>query len=43
MSVTTSPFQRERAPCGRVVDGEHFQDQDDECLVSDEWFYTCGS
>jgi hypothetical protein len=42
MGATTTTFQPERAPCGRLVGGEHFQDQDDDCLVSDEWFYSCG-
>src|SRR5262245_6125403 len=42
MGATTTTFQGERAPCGRIVAGDHFQDQDDDCLVSDEWFYACG-
>ena len=39
MSVTSTRFQSEKAPCGRVVDGEHYQDQDDEALVTDEVDY----
>ena len=42
VGATTIAFQAEKAPCGQVVDGQHFQDQDDDCLVSDEWFYACG-
>ena len=42
MTVTSGRFTRERAPCGQLVDGEHLQDRDDDCLVSDEWFYDCG-
>jgi hypothetical protein len=42
VGATTTAFQSEKAPCGRIVDGQHFQDQDEDCLVSDEWFYACG-
>jgi hypothetical protein len=42
MTVATTRFQHERAPCGRLVDGEHFQDQDDESLVTDNWYFACG-
>ncbi len=42
MAITTTPFTSEKAPCGRVVDGERFRDRDEECLLSDELFYDCG-
>ena len=42
MAANSTRFTSEKAPCGRIVDGEHFQDQDEQCLVSDEWFYDCG-
>ncbi len=42
MSTTTTRFTNEKAPCGRVVDGERFRDWDDECVLSDERFYDCG-
>ncbi len=42
MSITTTHFTSEEAPCGQVVDGERFRDRDDECLLSDELFYDCG-
>ncbi len=42
MSITTTPFTDEKAPCGKGVDGERFRDRDDECLLSDELFYDCG-
>ncbi|HJZ58627.1 MAG TPA: hypothetical protein VKE74_27040 [Gemmataceae bacterium] len=42
MAVTSTRFTSGAAPCGQLVDGEHFQDQDEQCLVSDEWFYDCG-
>jgi hypothetical protein len=42
MAATSTRFAGEQAPCGRIVDGEHFQDQDDDCLVCDELYYACG-
>ena len=42
MSITTSRFTNEKAPCGQVVNGERFRDRDEECLVADEMFYECG-
>ena len=42
MAATITRFQSERAPCGRSVDGEHYQDQDEDGLVTDNWHYACG-
>jgi len=44
MPTTSTRFAHEKAPCGQIVDGERFQDreQDEECLVTDEAFYACG-
>jgi N-acetylglucosamine-6-phosphate deacetylase len=28
MACTTSAFQSQKAPCGRILDGQHVQDQD---------------
>jgi hypothetical protein len=42
MSATSTCFQSEKAPCGRLIDGEHYQEQDDESLVTDNWYYACG-
>jgi membrane-bound inhibitor of C-type lysozyme len=42
MSATNTIFKSERAPCGQVVDGEHYQDLDDEALVTDHLRYACG-
>ena len=42
MAATSILFQSEKAPCGRIVEGEHFQDQDDEGLVTDNFYYACG-
>ena len=39
---TTTSFESERAPCGRVVSGQHFRDQDDEGLILDHLHYACG-
>jgi len=42
MAPARSLFTNERAPCGRIVNGDRYQDRDDHCLVSDEWFFACG-
>ena len=33
---TTGTFKGQQAPCGRIVDGETYQDQDDEVVVTQE-------
>jgi len=38
----TGSFKGQQAPCGRIVDGETYQDQDDEVVVTQETLYTCG-
>jgi hypothetical protein len=40
--ATKIRFQSEKAPCGRIVDGEHYRDEDDEGLVIDRMYYACG-
>jgi hypothetical protein len=35
-------FVNEFAPCGRVVEGDHYRDADDEGLVFIDEFYACG-
>ena len=40
--ASTNPFTGQQAPCGRVVDGETYQDQDEEALVTEEVDYACG-
>jgi hypothetical protein len=42
MTATSTSFKSERAPCGRLVDGDHYQDQDDEGMVTDHLHYACG-
>ena len=41
MSIPTSRFTNEKAPCKQVVDGERYRDRDDECSLSDEPPYDC--
>ena len=42
MSIMTTPFTHEKAPCGQFANGERLRDRDEECLLSDEMFYECG-
>ncbi len=42
MTITNTAFHDEKAPCGRIIDGERHQDRDEECLVTDELFVACG-
>lgn len=42
MPSATTHFTHQQAPCGRIGDGDHLQDQDEQCLVADEFFYACG-
>jgi hypothetical protein len=42
MTTTRTRFASELAPCGRKADGERYQVEDDQGLVTDETFYVCG-
>ena len=42
MSVTTTRFGAQQAPCGRIVDGEVFQDDDEQTTVTREMDFACG-
>jgi hypothetical protein len=42
MVGTRTGFTGELAPCGRTVDGQHYQDDDDEGLVIRDEYYSCG-
>jgi len=42
MTKTSTRFTSKEAPCGRSVDGEHYEVEDEQGLVTDEMFYTCG-
>jgi len=40
--ATTTRFTGEQAPCGSIVDGDHFRDRDDDGLIIDQMHYACG-
>jgi hypothetical protein len=42
MAPTVGGFEDQQAPCGQVVCGEHYEDRDEESLVTDEFDYACG-
>jgi membrane-bound inhibitor of C-type lysozyme len=42
MALRNSSFQSQQAPCGQVVNGESYKDQDEEVLVTEEVDYACG-
>ena len=42
MPATTNPFKSQKAPCGRIVDGETYEDQDPETVLTQERDYACG-
>jgi len=42
MVGTSTPFTKEKAPCGKIMDGKHHRDDDDEGLVIDDFYYACG-
>jgi len=35
-------FKGQQAPCGRLVDGENYEDHDDEIVVTEETLFECG-
>ncbi|HEY8164160.1 MAG TPA: hypothetical protein VIF83_01275 [Gemmatimonadaceae bacterium] len=40
--ATNTSFKSKKAPCGRIVDGESYQDRDDDALLTEELDYACG-
>ena len=42
MVGTKTHFKGEKAPCGRVVSGDHYLDRDDFGLLMRDEFYDCG-
>ena len=42
MIVTSEPFTREKAPCGKVVDGTRHREDDDSGLIINDTNYGCG-
>lgn len=42
MARTNTSFKGQQAPCGRIVDGDHYEDRDEESLLTDELDFACG-
>ena len=42
MVLTNSNLTSQQAPCGRIVDVERYQDEDEEVVVTQELDYACG-
>lgn len=42
MVETASRFTGRQAPCGKTVDGDHYQDEDRQGLVIRDEQYACG-
>jgi hypothetical protein len=42
MVLTNVGFRSQKAPCGQIVDGETYQDRDDEAVVTQELDFACG-
>jgi hypothetical protein len=42
MALANVSFKSQRAPCGQIVDGESYRDQDEEVLITEELDYACG-
>ena len=35
-------FKGQQAPCGRLVDGDLYEDRDDDVVLTRETLYACG-
>ena len=42
MPATSTSFKGQQAPCGRIVDGETYEDEDQETLLTKEVDWACG-
>jgi hypothetical protein len=42
MPAASTSFKSQQAPCGRIVDGETYEDRDQETLLTQELDYACG-
>jgi hypothetical protein len=42
MPLTQASFKSQQAPCGRIVNGETYEDQDEQVVITQELDYTCG-
>lgn len=40
--MVPTTVKSEQAPCGRIVECEVFEDQDEEVLITQESSYACG-
>lgn len=39
---SSGTFKGEPAPCGRLSDSEHYEDHDDDCVVTRGVEFACG-
>jgi len=42
MALTNSAFKGRKAPCGQLVDGDAYEDRDDEAALTQGLDYACG-
>jgi hypothetical protein len=42
MALTNHHFTGQQAPCGRIVDGDEYEDRDAEALLTHESDFACG-
>jgi len=42
MALTNHHFTCQQAPCGQIVDGDDYEDRDEEALVTQELDFACG-
>jgi len=40
--IPANSFESQQAPCGQSVNGESYQDRDEEVLLTQELSYACG-
>jgi hypothetical protein len=40
--MLATSLRAQKAPCGQIVDGDRYEDRDDEALVTQEVDYACG-
>jgi hypothetical protein len=42
MAATTTHFPKQKAPCGRMAEGDRHLESDDDGLAFDDLTYSCG-
>jgi hypothetical protein len=42
MAATTTHFPKQKAPCGRMAEGDRHLESDDDGLAFDDLKYSCG-